>query len=147
VLDVARLLFATFAAIAGVRARYAVGVGVAIVCAALVVIEIHFALRYPLLPIPVHAILGSVFLGPSSLPHVPPLPLTRVLMHPLHHVFAAALSFMGARGAFARSAPLPPEGRASNLLDRAGLRLVALGVVHGLMSVSGVLMELVGGEV
>jgi hypothetical protein len=146
VLDLVRCFLIVAAAVASVRARYAGGVAVALTSAVLLAIETTLPVRFPIAPVPIGVALGAVFLGPSSMPHSCALVAAKLLMDPLHHLAAAALSAIAARGAFARAEPLPPEGLVSRRLDRAGLRFVALGVVEGLLSVSGVIMHLAHGD-
>lgn len=140
-LDVVRLGLAIAALVASLRARLWWGAALAVAGLALLAIEVGLVLRFPMSPMPAPMVLGSLFLGPSSLPHEPPFRATELLSDPLHHLAFAFAAGLGARHAFARRSPLGPESAAARRLDRAGLRFVALAVLHALMSVSGLLFH------
>ncbi len=144
--DLARTIFIIGALVSSVRARYFGGVVVAAACVLLLGIETLLPLRFPVRPGRVEIAFGAIFLGPTALPHVPPFAASRVLLDPTHHLMTAVLAALGARQAFNRAAALPPESASSRKCDRAGLRFVALGVLLALLSISGVLLHLLGGD-
>jgi hypothetical protein len=146
VVDLARAIFILGALAPSIRARYWAGIVVAAACALLLAIETFLPLHFPLRSGRLEIALGAVFLGPSALPHSPPVAVSRLLMDPTHHLLAAVLAGVGAIRAMHRAAALPPESASSRKLDRAGLRLLALGVLLALLSISGVLLHLVGGD-
>lgn len=144
--DVVRAFLVIAAIVASVRARYLAGVVVATACLLVAAVEIALPLCFPLRPAALEIAFGAVFLGPSALPHAAPFAATQLLTDPMHHIVLAMLVALGARGAFARASNLPPEGEESRAWDGAGLRFVALGVCLGLMSISGLLSHLIGGD-
>jgi len=146
VVDVVRAFLVVAALVASARIRYLGGIVIAIACLLVCAIEVALPLCVPLRPAALEIAFGAVFLGPSALPHAPPFAATKLLMDPTHHIAVALLVALGARSAFARASALPPEGEESRAWDSAGLRFVALGVCLGLMSVSGLLAHLLGGD-
>lgn len=140
--DLMRSLLLVLAVVASVRSRDALGVVLAVACGTVLAFELALVLRYPVKPLPLELAIGSVFIGPTALPHVPPFPITAVLSDPLHHLGAAGVGAIGARHAFAKSEPLRPETEAARRFDREGLCFVALGVIHALLSVSGFLAHM-----
>lgn len=144
--DLVRAFLVFAAIVASVKARYLAGVVIATACLLVSAVEIALPLCFPLRPAALEIAFGAVFLGPSALPHAAPLAATKLLTDPTHHIAIAMLVAFGARGAFARASTLPPDGEESRAWDSAGLRFVALGVCLGLMSVSGLLSHLLGGD-
>lgn len=136
--DVVRAVFLVLALAACARARYAAGLAAAGACALVFLLEVLVVVRWPVSTERVELAFGALFLGPTALPNR----LSDAAADPLHHVGSAAIAALGARGAFRRSSPLPPDGDDSKLLDRAGLRLLALAVLAGLESVAGLLGHL-----
>jgi hypothetical protein len=104
---------------------------------ALFVVEVVLPFLHPVTPMPAEIALGSLFLGPSALPNS----AFELVTDPLHHLFAAALGALGARGAFAKSRVLRPETNEARAFDRAGLRFVAFAVLSALLSLSGLLVR------
>lgn len=142
--DLVRALLILRALVVSLRARYVAGVVIALLSACVVGIEVFVAFRFPPRTGGVEVALGAVFLGPSAMPHTPPLPATRLLMDPTHHLLAAGLAAVGARRAFGRSRALPPDTVPARRLDRAGLAFVALAVFAALFAISGVVMHVLG---
>ncbi len=144
--DLVRALFIVAALVASVRARYALGVFAALGCGAILAVELFVVVRFPVSPDRLELALGALFLGPTSLPHAPPMRVLEVLMDPLHHLASALIAAVGAQRAFARASALRPESLPARRLDDAGLRFVALAVLGGLLSISGVVFHLLGGD-
>jgi hypothetical protein len=144
VADVVRLVLIAGALVASVRARYAQGVVIAGCSALLLGVEIFFALRFPRQTGQLEVAFGAIFLGPTAMPHDPPFGASKWLMDPCHHLATALLATLGARRAFGVASALHPEGLASRRLDRAGLWFVALAVLAGLLSISGVIGHMFG---
>jgi hypothetical protein len=137
-LDIARSVFILTALVVSARARYVPGIVSAFVCAFVVGLELYFALRFPVRPVPVAIAFGAVFIGPSAMPHEPPFAASGLLMNPLHHLFLAGVGAGATRGAFSRASELRPETIRARRLDGAGLRFVAISVVHGLLAIAAV---------
>lgn len=146
-LDVARLVFMLLALHASVRARLGGGIVAASALLVVLAIELGLVLRFPLEKQRLEMVFGALILGPTSIPHEPPIALTAIFVDPLHHVAAALVSGLAARSAFVRSRGMHPELEQARRIDRAGLCFVALGVLHGLLVVPGLLGRVVfGGE-
>lgn len=146
VVDLVRAILIVAAIVASAKARYRGGIVIAGAFGVLFAIEVALPLCFPLRPAALQIAFGAIFLGPSSLPHASPFAPSELLTDPTHHVVAALLAGLGARGAFLRASMLPPDGDDSRAWDRAGLRFVALGVMLGLMSISGLLVHTLGGD-
>ena len=142
-LDLARALFAVAALVASARTspRHVVGVVIALLLVAVIAIDTSLPFVWPVTPVPAELALGSLFLGPTALPHAAPWSPLSATMDPLHHLVPASLSAFAARSAFSKSRGRRPETDAAHAYDRAGLRFVALAVLHALMSLSGVLVR------
>lgn len=140
-LDVVRALFALAALVASVRTspRHLSGVVVSLILVAIIVVDASLPFVWRVTPVPAELALGSLFLGPTALPHAAPSSLLALTMDPLHHLVPASLSAFAARAAFAKSRERRPESDEAYAFDRAGLRFVALAVLHALMSLSGLL--------
>jgi hypothetical protein len=132
--DVVRGVFVVAALVASLRAGYRAGVLVAVAVLVVIAGEVALLFTLPAGPMPAELAFGAIFLGPTALAPI----------DPLHHLGVAALGTYGARRAFSESAPLHPEVRRAKELDRAGLRHLAIAVLHALLSLSGVLARGLG---
>lgn len=133
-IDLVRVVFVVATLVASARAKLRAGVVVALVVAVVIVAELASLLALPDGPMPAELAFGAIFLGPTALAPI----------DPIHHLLVAALGAFAARTAFAKSAPVHPELEDARLLDRAGLRLVGLAVLHALLSLSGFMTRALG---